>query len=463
MLAVAAMLGTTVNAFAADIPGAAEAKTGDIGRHETASGVNEWVTPENGVYGIHTFAADQNDWDSQFFIVIADQILDPGTPVSISFEYRKDGDGAVSFNAQGHGDPHAYVNNNGFGTLEATDEWQTYEGSFKVGQKDDGSAPDESSKGIRTLALNCSIAREDGTLYLRNIVIEVDMEEVVVTKETTADAAELEDAPEISVPEPEPEPEVAAPYTTVDYEKIGSAAAGLVWSKQDSVGKYLPNAAKYNDDVVLAFFVDTTAVNHWDVAFHVDFTSVSSTLTDKAVLSFDYKDDYAVGGNMWWHNGNNARHDGKMPWDGDAQIARGLDWKTFCDTLVPTDKLYQWEIQLGPDGKKSAEAFNVFVKNLTLTIDGKEVYSLKNAENPVEGAIVEKGAGPVISVNEAAAINVFVAGDVLYASEAADVVVYNINGVAVKAAKKVTSLNVADLRSGLYIAKVGNKTVKFVK
>ena len=67
------------------------------------------------------------------------------------------------------------------------------------------------------------------------------------------------------------------------------------------------------------------------------------------------------------------------------------------------------------------------------------------------------------AVNEVAAVNAFVAGDVLYASEAADVVVYNISGVAVKAAKKVTSLSVSDLKSGLYIAKVGNKTIKFVK
>jgi hypothetical protein len=67
------------------------------------------------------------------------------------------------------------------------------------------------------------------------------------------------------------------------------------------------------------------------------------------------------------------------------------------------------------------------------------------------------------AVDEVAAVNAFVAGDVLYASEAADVVVYNISGVAVKAAKNVASLSVADLKAGLYVAKVGNKTIKFVK
>ena len=451
-LAVAAMFGAATTAFAGDIPGAADAKAGDIGRHETASDVNEWVNPDNGVYGIHIFAADANDWDSQFFIVFADANVPAGTPIDVKFEYRKaEGSGVVKFNAQGHADPHAYVNNDGWATLEATEEWQTYEGSF------------EASGEIRTLAVNASIGREDGTLYMRNIVISVNYDDVVVTKETTEDEADLGEAPHISVPEPEPEPEIAGPATTVDYAKIGEAAADLVWSKQDEAGaKTLPNAAKYGDDVVLAFAVSTEAVNHWDVAFHVDFTSISSTLTDKAVLSFEYKDDYAVGGNMWWHNGGNARHDGLMPWDGDAQIARGLDWLKFEDTLVPTDSLYQWEIQLGPDGKNPAEAFNVFVKNLKLTIDGKEVYSLASAASPVEGAIKENGA-VTPAINEATAIKAYFAGNVLYASEATDMVIYNINGVAVKSVKNAASLNVSDLKSGLYIAKVGNKTVKFVK
>jgi len=67
------------------------------------------------------------------------------------------------------------------------------------------------------------------------------------------------------------------------------------------------------------------------------------------------------------------------------------------------------------------------------------------------------------AVEEVAAVNAYVAGDVLYASEAADVTIYNISRVAVKVAKNVTTLNVADLKAGLYIAKVGNTTTKFVK
>ena len=96
---------------------------------------------------------------------------------------------------------------------------------------------------------------------------------------------------------------------------------------------------------------------------------------------------------------------------------------------------------------KMAGAFDI--KNFQFIVDGKVFYE----------AFMEAGA----AIAEDAAVKAFVAGNVLFASVAADVVVYNINGVAVKSAKNVTSLNVADLKAGLYIAKVGNAVVKFVK
>lgn len=94
-------------------------------------------------------------------------------------------------------------------------------------------------------------------------------------------------------------------------------------------------------------------------------------------------------------------------------------------------------------------------------------YSIKNFQIKVKGEVkyeyFMEPAGPVDAIADAAALKAYVANDVIYASEAADVVVYNVNGVAVKSAKNVTSLNVADLKAGLYIAKFGNATVKFVK
>jgi len=104
-------------------------------------------------------------------------------------------------------------------------------------------------------------------------------------------------------------------------------------------------------------------------------------------------------------------------------------------------------IQMNLGGNAANEGY-FFFKNFTITMK-KDVLTFFEDK--------------ATAIAEAAAINAFVAGDVLYASEAADVVVYNVNGVAVKSAKNVASLSVADLKAGLYIAKVGNATVKFVK
>ena len=178
--------GQTFTVYASEIPNASETKKGEIWRHEETSGINELLEPENGVYGIHTYAEDQNAWDSQFYIIFADEMLNPGTPISVHFEYRKDGEGDVSFNACGFADPHVYVNNDGWGTLEATDEWQVYEDEFETS----GGYGD--TPGIRAFGVYVSLAPHvDGTLLFRNIIITVDGVEAVKTMETDADYAEF--------------------------------------------------------------------------------------------------------------------------------------------------------------------------------------------------------------------------------------------------------------------------------
>lgn len=461
-LAVAAMFGAATTAFAGDIPGAADAKAGDIGRHETASDVNEWVNPANGVYGIHVFAADANDWDSQFFIVFSDALVPAGTPIQVKFDYRKaEGSGVVKFNAQGHANPHAYVNNDGWATLEATEEWQTYEGEEFA-----------ASGEIRTLAVNASIGREDGTLYLRNIVITCNYDDVVVTKETTADEAELEDAPVIEIPEA---PIAAEAFAIVDYAKIAkdTAAANVkaaVFSGRDATngGKNfaLDKTVKYGDDKVFAFLSDTSVTkNPWEVQFfaHWELTGVSEA-TQK-ILSFDYKVDFEGAG------GWNVSHDDIATGQGNQGAKWGAiqpttEWKHYEDTITEN-----WFFELHLSGRKTdkdfqnyGDAYNIFLKNVVLTVDGKEVANSNKLEVVAGTEITEKETKPVTpAINEATAIKAYFAGNVLYASEATDMVIYNINGVAVKSVKNAASLNVSDLKSGLYIAKVGNKTVKFVK
>lgn len=53
--------------------------------------------------------------------------------------------------------------------------------------------------------------------------------------------------------------------------------------------------------------------------------------------------------------------------------------------------------------------------------------------------------------------------DVLNFSEPVDVIIYSLNGSIVKAASQVSTLNVTDLASGLYIVKAGDKAVRVIK
>lgn len=174
LLAGAVVFGMA-NVANAEIDDPAGAKAGDIYRYE-ANPTEEFdflLNPSDGIYITKPHANDANDWDSQFFIVFADAVVPAGTPVSISFEYKKEG-GAVTFSAQGHADPHGYVNNDGWAGIEASDEWQ--EASYEI----------ETSGEIRTFAVNASIAREEAVLYLRNIVVEVNYEEVINTAKGSA-------------------------------------------------------------------------------------------------------------------------------------------------------------------------------------------------------------------------------------------------------------------------------------
>ena len=467
-MAVASLFAVAATVNAEDIPGAAEAKAGQIGRHEDKSGVNEWLDPENGVYGIHTFAADENDWDSQFFIVIADENLAKGTPVSIKFDYRKAaGSGEIIFNAQGHRNPHDYSNNDGWDKLTATEDWQTYEADIEV------------SSEMRTFAVNASIARNNGTLYMRNISIQVNYEDAVVTKTTTADEAVMEEAPVVEIP-------VAKLLTEVDYTKIGgdTDVAGATFISREEHGRFttvkldadsveracggaqfVQSTVKMGDANVFAFRVDTND-SKWGgtclTQLFVNLESVSKTIaaSKEVILSYDFKTDL-VNAAAGTFNLMSSYNTGTYSTGG----APTNEWQTKADTVVIRDTLAfdHWEFHLGKS--KPAINYDVFLKSIKVIADGKVLINSDDL-TPVAGYEIKDWAGQggeIVAVEEVAAINAYVANGVLYASEAVDVVIYNISGVAVKVAKNVTTLNVADLKSGLYIAKVGNKAIKFVK
>ncbi len=467
ILAVAALFGTA-NVAKAEIANKDNAKAGEIYRWE-ANNPGEYeqlCKPENGVYGLFTYAADAQDWDSQFFWVFADANKPAGTVVHVKFQYRKtEGSGDVKFGAQGHANPHSYVNNDGWAALEATTEWKDFDEEITL------------TGEIRTFALNCSVGRSNGTLLFRNILIEVDYEPVIETEETTEDDADLGEAPVVVVPVPELNAEV--PYDKIGgTTELGDAAFisreehGRFAEKAldaDSVerlcgGKqFFQSTVKYGDDNVFAFRVDTND-SKWGgsclTQLIVKLESVSKTIVPgkQVVLSYTFKTD-AINMTVGTFNLLSSYAGSRYGTGGTPTN----EWQTKTDTVVVNDSVpfTQWEFHLGM--AKAKINYDVFLKDVNVLVDGKVVLS-SNDLTPVAGAeIKDIKKDDKTAVAEVAAINVYVAGDVLFASEAVDVTIFNINGVAVKAAKNVTSLNVSDLRSGLYIAKVGNKTVKFVK
>jgi hypothetical protein len=183
----------------------------------------------------------------------------------------------------------------------------------------------------------------------------------------------------------------------------------------------------------------------WEMNFYGE--ADSATWLIMAGKTFPWSADFDQGGNLQVVDAAGASLGQGY---GVRQKKVGKDYKlcTF-EGLVGEWGQDSIRIQLNLGGADNDGVFNI--KNMKLELDGKVVKEW----------FTEAAEGTAIA--EEAAVKAFVANNVIFASEAADVVVYNINGVAVKSAKNVTSLDVADLKAGLYIAKVGNATVKFVK
>ena len=204
----------------------------------------------------------------------------------------------------------------------------------------------------------------------------------------------------------------------------------------------------------------------WDAQFITPSWQNAGQEGDSFKLSFDVKySGDADAGSFRIASGKTFPWDENYNQGGNTQIVDEDGNKVVYapDTLVSKEwKRYEYSYFLGEEGADSvrleidhgAVSGTISIKNVVVEVGGKVIAKYFTEVNATT---------PITAVEEVAAINAYVADGVLYASEAVDVVIYNISGVAVKVAKNVTTLNVADLKSGLYIAKVGNKAIKFVK
>ena len=59
--------------------------------------------------------------------------------------------------------------------------------------------------------------------------------------------------------------------------------------------------------------------------------------------------------------------------------------------------------------------------------------------------------------------NTYVSNNVLYTNEPSSVYIFNAGGILVKTENNTTSVDLSDLKKGVYIAKVNEKTIKFVR
>lgn len=174
-------------------------------------------------------------------------------------------------------------------------------------------------------------------------------------------------------------------------------------------------------------------------------------------LSFDYKGD-AEGGIIRIASGKTYPWDANYNQGANTQIVDDLGTpKVYAEnqTVTTAWQNYAYDFYIGAEGADSIRleidcgkaGGATYYKNFDLKIEGKSVWT------------AYKGGS---AIAEAATVNAFVANNVLYASEASDIVVYNINGVAVLSAK-ASSLDLNSLKAGLYVAKVNGAAVKFVK
>jgi hypothetical protein len=178
----------------------------------------------------------------------------------MEFDYKASVDAKVG--TQGHGEPGAYVNNDGVGDVNFTTEWQHLAKDFTA------------SGDIQTIAFNMNILRDEAEYYIDNIVFwaekapEIEWADIIVNgKMEESDAFNF-----VSKIYPDTNP-TAATFT---------AGAG----KDGSQGVKIDSPAKVEQD--------------WDTQFWV-VLPIALEQGTRFKLEFDYKADAAVTSSAQYH------------------------------------------------------------------------------------------------------------------------------------------------------------------
>ena len=109
-------------------------------------------------------------WESQFWIV-SNEVLQEGTKVRVTFDYRADGGCAgTGVDTQAHFGPGEYQHWACAGTVQFTGDWQHYEKEFTVDASMAG------ANGMKSIAFNMSPNAADGIYYIDNVTLEYEQE-----------------------------------------------------------------------------------------------------------------------------------------------------------------------------------------------------------------------------------------------------------------------------------------------
>lgn len=108
---------------------------------------------------IQSSADATQDWDTQFF-VRSNETFSVGTVVHLEFDCKASKSAAVSI--QGHNEPGDYVNNDGGGDVNFTEQWQHIERDIPI-----------TDASVRTFAFNLSKERSAVKYYIDNIVLSI--------------------------------------------------------------------------------------------------------------------------------------------------------------------------------------------------------------------------------------------------------------------------------------------------